>query len=85
MSGGQGAFGASLRRGGQGHRPLEERRRPGEPGAGLGPARRPLELRGDVLVRSRGRGGQVPHPMFRIGAAVRRLGERPVCRAAVLR
>ena len=48
---GQRAVGVPGRVGSQQHRPLEERRRGGQPAAGLRPAGRALEFSGDLLVR----------------------------------
>ena len=62
----------------QQHRTLQERRGRGQPAAGLGPVRRPLQLGRDLFVRA-GRGlGPVPGPQVRFGHRVGDLGQRPV-------
>ena len=85
VRGGQGAVGAAGRLLGQRHRALQERRRTGQPGAGLGALGGALELGGDGLVRPGGRGGQVPDPPVRVGLRVDRLGQGAVRGPALLR
>ena len=53
----------------QQRRVLQERRR-GQAAAGLGPARRPLQLRGDVLIRSRRRLSPVPGSLVRVDSGI---------------
>ena len=64
-------------------RALEERRRRGHAAAGLRPASRPLELRGDLLIGSRRRRGQMPGPPIRVTFPIGRLGQRLVRRPAL--
>ena len=62
----------------QQHRPVQERRGRRHPAPGLRPARRLLELDGDLLVRpSRGL-GPVPGPAIRIGLRIGHLRQRRV-------
>ena len=75
---GQRPLGAAGGINGQQYGALQERRGRGQPAAGLRPARRPLQLRCDLLVRA-GRGlSQVPGPPVRFGVRVGDLGQRPV-------
>ena len=75
---GQDASGVPRRIGGQRHRSFKERRGRGQPAAGLRPAGRTLELRGNLLVRPGSGLGPVPGPAVRIGLRVGRLGQRRV-------
>ena len=68
------------RLGGQRDRTLQERRRCRQPGARLGPARRPLELGGDVFVRPGGRRRQVPDPTVGIDLGIGRRRRAPGAR-----
>jgi hypothetical protein len=83
LRGGQRAPRALHPIGRQRHRPLEERRRRGQPSARLRTASRSLELGGDVLIRPVRGLGPVPGPTVRIGRRVGGLGQGTVRALAV--
>jgi hypothetical protein len=69
--------------GGQQHRTRQERRRRGQPTAGLRPARRPLQLRRGILVGPGHGLGPVPGPVLRRSLRVGGLGQGAVHRLPV--
>jgi hypothetical protein len=61
---------------GQRDRPLQKRRRGGQPAACLRTTRRALKLRRHLFVRCRRRSGEVPRAAIRVCSAIRHLGQR---------
>ena len=70
--------GVTHRIGGQQHRLLQERRGRGQPAAGLCSPGRLLQLRRDLLIRTRCGLGPMPGPPVRIGGRVGHLRQRPM-------
>jgi hypothetical protein len=71
---------APHRVGGEQHRLLQERRGGGRTAACLGPAGRPLQVRGDLLVRAVGGLSPVPGPPVGVGDRIGRRHQRQVHR-----
>ena len=85
LRGREGALGPQGGFAGELGRALQERRRRGHAAAGLGPARRPLQLRGHLFIGSCRRRRQVPCSPIRVIVAIGHLGQRPVRRPPLRR
>jgi hypothetical protein len=81
---GQRTLGPAPRIEGRSGRRLQERGSCSQAAARSRPPRRPLQIRGDVLVRPRCRLGGVPRAAIRIGLGIGGLGQRAVRAASLL-